>query len=56
MSKLHNEQQQYVDDMPGGARRYTREARGFDAVWVNGCKVLEEDAYTPLHAGCGRVI
>ena len=30
MVKLHNEQQQYVDDMPGGARRYTREARGFD--------------------------
>ena len=56
MSKLHNEQQQYVDDMPGGARRYTREARGFDGVWVNGCKVLEDDAYTPLHAGCGRVI
>lgn len=53
---LHNEEQQYVDDMPGGARRYTREAKGFAGVWVNGAKVLENDTYTPLNAGCGAII
>ena len=56
VAKLVNEEQEYVDDMPGNAWRYTRQAKGFAAVWVNGTKVVEDDTYTPLNAGCGRVI
>ena len=56
LERLHNEEQEYVDDMPGNARRYTRKATGFEGVWVNGTKVLEHDAYLPLQPGCGQIV
>jgi N-acyl-D-aspartate/D-glutamate deacylase len=46
----------HVYDIPGGASHYTIAARGFVKIWVNGARVLEDDAYTPLNVGCGRII
>jgi hypothetical protein len=34
----------------------TGEANVFAGVWVNGAKVLEDDKYTPLQAGCGTIV
>jgi N-acyl-D-amino-acid deacylase len=56
LGKLHNEEQEYVDDMPGNAMRYTRKATGFEGVWVNGTRVLEKDSYLPLQPGCGMIV
>lgn len=41
--------------MPGGQNRYTRYAKGYSGVWVNGAQVLENDEYTNV-TGCGQVV
>ena len=41
--------------MPGGQNRYTRHAKGYTGVWVNGAQILENDEYTNV-TGCGQVV
>ena len=48
--------QEFADDMPGNASRYTRRATGFSGVWVNGVRVLQDDEYTELRPGCGQLV
>ena len=42
--------------MPGNASRYTRRATGFNGVWVNGVRVLQDDEYMELRPGCGQLV
>ena len=46
----------YTRDVPGEQARYYRGAKGFDAVFVNGALVLENDEYVDVAAGCGMVV
>lgn len=55
LDKLENGIQEYVNDMPGGMPRYTRHAKGFEAVFVNGEMVLHQGQYTEIK-GCGQVV
>ena len=56
LDRLENGEQEFADDMPGNASRYTRRATGFNGVWVNGVRVLQDDEYTELRPGCGQLV
>jgi hypothetical protein len=56
MAALENGVPRFVDDMPGGASRYTRAAKGFEAVFVNGELVLENDEYVKNALPRGQVV
>ena len=56
LGRLRNGEQEFVADVPGGARRFTRHAHGFQKVWVNGALVVENDAYTRPNPGCGQLV
>ena len=56
MARLENGAEEFVTDMPGGAQRYTRRAKGFVGVFVNGVRVVEQDEYLPLQPGCGQLV
>lgn len=44
--------EEFVADLPGGARRYVRHATGIDKVLVNGAVVVDQGRYTEARAGC----
>merc|ERR1719326_1661342 len=54
LEKLEGSLDTFASDMPGNQNRYTRFAKGYSGVWVNGTQVLENDEYCADIKGCGQ--
>ena len=51
LDALHCEDEEFLDDFPGEARRYVRRSKGYNAVIVNGEVVLSDGQYTQARPG-----